>query len=497
LHKYIDLIDVNDSNLIHELKTKTLIYTVELINFTQMYDITGKHTMMKYIISPGKGVDKPIEGNTIYANVSLYLDYDLCIRKENIITTLSQENFNQAEIEMVKTMKKSEKSKVEIKHSYLKSLLCEISVILDESVKEKISAQQGRIIYEIELIKFKQKYIEYTIDGTTYTKSRVMKGIGNQCPWKRASVMIAIDVKQNGNIVHSDFESLNLMPKLKDIKLKLKQILHYEMTLQFLLEKEINNLNYQFPIFDLYTYLLPDFITECLVSMRLMETQTIKFKGKVDYFNLISINTVISDTEINDYEITITLLNYQENFNLFNKSMQSIEDTKTKVIQYRSFANNFFQLGLFIKSRNINKYLVDEYIKYINLNDKKMLSFNQKEIKQSVNINVSDMEADLKGELKKAHSNLITILFKLSEFVLCNEYIELFMVTQNNMDEKVLYIKYKILYQQKKFEESREVLRLLYQINSLTYRDELTMLENKIDENLKQNNTFVKKMFRT
>jgi hypothetical protein len=476
-----------DKSLIDMLKTKALIYTINLVSFTQIYDISGKKNMMKCILSPGKGVDKPGENDEIVFNYSIKVNGDIITRRDKIKTLLSE--LNEAEVIMLKSMKKGEKASVEISRGYLEDVLPQNSCILDEEIRQHVSNKSGRIIYELEILYFKTLFTEYEINGVTYQRHRVMKGIGNQCPWKKALVLIAMEVKRDGVVIHTDFSN-NLLGRLKEIKTKTKLIPLFEKNLQFLLDPEIEKLG-KFHIYDLYTYLLPEFLTECIVTMKLLEVQRVNFTGDIDYLKVGQ--SIIKG--IGEYEITVCLLNYQECFNFFNKSMQSMSDIYNKITEYRELANGYFKQDHLEKAKGINKFLVDEYVKYINLKDKGILNYNKLETKQNVNIEISDLTDDMKLELKKAHSNLIIILYRLKEFKLCDEYIELFFVVQNSDDEKVVYTKFKLLYEQKKFEESEVYLARLENSKPELYRDELKELREKIRINVLNKDNFIKKMF--
>jgi tetratricopeptide (TPR) repeat protein len=455
-----------------------------------MYDISGKQNMMKHILHQGRGVEKPSDNDELTFNYTIYNNDLKIIKSDCNKVILSLNNFNEAEMIMLKSMKKEEKARIDISKQYFEDIITQDSMIIKDIRMQLL--KYNRIIYELELLKFKKLYNEYTVNDKIYEKQRLMKGIGYQCPWNKALVLLALEIKKDGEIIHTDFTN-NLIVKLKDIKTRLKTIPNFEKNLQFLLDPEIANLPQKFHIYDLHTFLLPDFLTESIITMRLLEVQRFKCYSSIDYLKVD--NTVIRDTKPYQYEITIALLNYQECFNFFNKSLQTMSDIYGKIQSYRELASNYFKQGHFDKARSINKYLVDEYIKYINLKDKGILNYNKVDTSQNVNIDISDLGEDMKVELKKAHSNLIVILYKLKEFKICDGYIELYFVVQNKNDEKIVYTKYRILYEQRKFEESKSYLEKLYEKNPEVYENEYKELNEKIRLNIDNNNKFVRKMF--
>ena len=87
------------------------------------------------------------------------------------------------------------------------------------------------------------------------------------------------------------------------------------------------------------------------------------------------------------------------------------------------------------------------------------------------------------------------ILYKLKELKKCNEYIDLFFISQDNNDEKVLYYKYKTLFSMNKYNECKIFLERLCELNQ-QYNDCLNEVNVILNENKKKKDNFIKKMFK-
>ncbi len=473
----------------NRLRKSELNYEIEVLGFKQLYDLNGDRTLMKQIITHGEGVLKPSEGNQVIFELSIYLGSEMILTKSYQIY-LNSENLNEGEIIIVKSLKKKEKSRIMVSKEYIKS-----SLLMNNETIDKIYNSDLRITYEIELIKFKQNLSIINSNGIRIQKIQISKGLGNQCPWKNSTAMIALQVIKNGQILYSD-----LLPNLeeytnniKSLKKEIKLINKYELNLQFIVDKKVGQIK---KIYNTLFQYLPEFIADGISSMKILEIVSYKFSGNIDYFKILN-----SDLEIinhkGDYEITVCLLNFQESFNLFNKSLQTQEEQVEKIKHLRDLANYYFSQKLLHRSRKINKYLVDEYIKYVNLKDKNKLSHNKEKVIQTAHIDQTDLTPDLKIEFKKSHSNLILILFNLNELKLCNEYIDQFFIIQDKDDEKINFYKFKVLYNLNKFKESKHFLEKLCESkNKQNYEQLLIELNNKLENLKEKKNNFIKKMFK-
>ncbi len=444
---------------------------------------------MKQTLVHGEGVVKPSDGNEVIFTLTVYLEKDILITKQ-YQNFLKLENYNEEEMIILKSFKKNEKSRILIRREYISN-----TKLFDEELKQQILNSDARITYELELLKFKQNLSIVTSNGTRIQKIQLNKGLGNQCPWKNSTAMLAINVLQNGNTIYSDFESKpsDFINNIKTLKKEIKQINRYELNLQFIINEKIGQI---YPIYNTLHHCLPEFISEGIASMKLLEIVNYKFTGSIDYFKIQNSDIEIMNQNA-DYEITVCLINFQESFNLFNKSLQTDDERLNKVKHFRTLANYYFSQKLMERSLKINKYLTDEYIKYVSLKDKNMLSHNKTEVIQTANIAETDLSDDIKSEFRKAHSNLILILFNKGDLKHCNEYIDQFFTVQDNNDEKVNFYKYIVLYSLHKYKESKHFLEKLCESkNKENYLPLLSEINTLIDGQIKQKNTFIKKMFK-
>jgi hypothetical protein len=507
----------NQVELLEKMKKTPIIYEVTLIDFLQIYDISGKKNLMKYVINKGDGVTKPSEGNEIIFNFKLFFNDECVYVKENQKFILDSHNFNEAERTIFKSLKKGEIAKIEILNSYFQEIIKQgyISEIFNGCYQNSLNLEnKSRIIVEVELIKFKQNITYLNHKNKDYKIKTLNKGIGNVCPWKNSLNLLCITVHINGNLFYSD-NKLNspeeLIQKLKDFKNNIKTIKNYDKNLQNIIEGYLQK-GY---LGDKIEYLVHDsliqnfpcvFFSEIVPKMKLLETLNITFTDKMDYLN-IGNQEIINDTELKEYSITITLLNFLERPSLFNK-IYSEETQLKKLMEYKSRANFFFSKSILNKSKKINKYLVDEYLKYSNLErgvnklTQNQSDFNQINLLQNDPLSV--VQQNIHTEMKKINSNLILIYFKMKKYKKCDEYIQIFFILfdKEQKDEKILYFKYKILKEGFKFfDQAKLFIEKLIEChpesrNLPEYTLELNEMNKKISENLKQKNNFVKKMFK-
>jgi hypothetical protein len=470
------------------LRKTELNYEIEVISFKQLYDLKGDRTLLKQITTQGEGVVKPSEGNEVQFDLNVYLGSEM-IYSKHYQMFLNSDNMNEGEMIILKSLKKKEKSRIIVSTQYITG-----KCILEDHIKDIIlSNKEKHVNYEIELTKFKQNLSIINSNGITIQKILLNKGLGNQCPWKNSSAMIALHVIQNQKLLYSDFvpNHADFINNIKNLKREIKQINKYQLNLQFIVNEKTEN----FPIYNtLYQY-LPDFISEGIASMKLLEAVNYKFTGSLDFFKVLNTDIELINQQA-EYDITVCLINFQESFNLFNKSLQTEDERLEKVKHLRNLANYYFSQKLFIKAKKINNYLADEYVKYVNLKDKNKLSYNQKEVTQTANIDLTDLSPEIKSEFRKSHSNLILILFNLKEYKLCNNIIDQYFISQDKDDEKVNFYKYKVLYHFGKFKESKYFLEKLCEINKQSYTPLLSDLNKLLDDQKKKKNNFIKKMFK-
>ncbi len=105
-------------SLFDKMQKNTLIYEVVLIDYVKMFDLTGNKNLMKRIINEGTGLDKPYTESEIIINIKLIENGNIIIELENIKSKLNEEYFSYAECVIIKSMKKKEKSFIEIKKSF-------------------------------------------------------------------------------------------------------------------------------------------------------------------------------------------------------------------------------------------------------------------------------------------------------------------------------------------------------------------------------------------
>lgn len=502
MEEHIENINFNDEDLLKNLKLKPLIYEITLLNFIQMYDITGKRTMFKNIINHGEGIDKPIEDNEVKIAFKLRIDNILIKENENLKTVLNLDNFNEAEIIILKSMKEKENCIVDVDYNYIFPLIKEVGILNEEVKNLHLNLKKKRIVFEFELKKFKNSISSIVKDEVTYLKTVIQEGIGNSCPWENSLVMLALEIKANGVILTSDFtEKFQFFKSIKQLKKEILLKHNYFHDLQFLIEDyQKQNILKEYSIFELYLHQLPDIVNEIVPKMKILEINSIKFKGTLDYFYSTKnkFELIPEDNyEEKDYEILICLINFQENSTILNKSVYSKEAINFNVANYKKQANYFYSKGLLKRAFKINKYLTDEFIKVINLTDKKLLTHNQETFTQTAKLEqTSEIAQELKEELLKVFSNLILILFKLKQYKLALDYIKQFHIIESRKNEKVLCFEYNINKELGNLKEAKDILLTLIDFTSKEeYKTNLTLILKQIEFNSKTKNKFVKKCF--
>ncbi len=515
------------------MKTKTLIYEIDLIDFIKIYDISGMQNMMKQIIVQGEGLVKPFENNYISINYKIYLNNILFKEKQEHFEYLNEENFTESEIIILKSMKKNELSRIDIQYLYFVESFLDKSKLfsknefdyfientiknkeksnnsenlyhMESPIQEKIEEyylkeeeeqhqkQQGeqfkekdgnqsrqnkenkinkksykedckvRITYEIELVKLKNNKSFNSYKNITYEKSTLCKGIGNVCPWDRSLLKFLMRIKINDKEIYcDDFKELKVnkiefSKKIKDIKRIIKTKNNYLKNTQIVIDSLIKDkILIDTEIYDPLLKNLPEIFFEVLKSMRLLQIENLKFtiekqRLKNEFIKLKNKNIDFKkDEEFKNkdltFDVTLCLINFQENFSIFNKNIIILdEEAKYKrLIEYKNEANFYFNNWQLNKSKKINKFLVNEYTKYINVDNSKtsdLLVRNKDDfIKPELKFEFMKMEENecpikkdqMKSErnfyyeMKKIFSNLILVYFKLEKVKKCQEYIDLF-----------------------------------------------------------------------
>lgn len=515
---YIDHINFDDLKLIEKMKKTPLIYEITLINFVQIYDLTGDRNMMKSITNKGQGLLKPSEGDEIVFNFTLFIDDKIVLEQQNEKLILSSNNFSNQEKIIFKSLKKEEKAKIDVSKDYFRSMLGYNSGFINKYLSktdfvldlDKIK----RISVEVEMLKFKNimKTVEYK--NIEYHIKSLNKGIGYVAPWKNSLVMLFVKIEINGEVVYSDIDDIeDLIIKIKKIKSQIKKIKNFEKNLQFIVEDLLKKESLPYSEKLIYDPLLNNFpffiLTEVVPKMRLLETSEITFKSYMDYLKVKDLE-IFQDKKIKNYKFTICLLNFHEIPSIFNKNAQSSELIMHKLIEYKSLANYFFSKNLLSKSKKINKFLVDEFIKFVNLEGRiGKLTHNKASFEtDSTGLDITTIKQDkfdeMNKEMRKVTSNLILIYFKLKKYKKCNDYINHFFVIfdQSQTDEKIIYFKYKTLVEGfQQFQEGKIFLEKLMichpeSSNIEGYKKELILLNEKILESDKKKNSLVKKMFK-
>jgi len=312
------------------------------------------------------------------------------------------------------------------------------------------------------------------------------------------------------------------------LKKKVKEVKNFEKNLNFIIEGFIKNgfflekensddlssLFKDFSIGSVYDPLLQNFpsvfYNEIIPKLKFLETIKVNFNSKIDYLK-IKDKEILQDDIAKDYEVFLTLISFNENPSIFNSNINKEEQLKN-LLEYKSTANFFFTKSLFTKSKKLNKYLVTEYIKQVNLEKgKNKLTHNLRDFK-NIDLHTGILEKTddnnehkIFNEMKKVFSNLITIYYKMKKYKKCDEVItnNFIFFDQEQKDEKILYIKYKVLLEGfDKFDESKNFIEKILNLYSGSskmasqYKLDLENLERKITEGKKKKNVMIKKMFK-
>ena len=545
-------------SLFDKMQKNTLIYEVVLIDYVKMFDLTGNKNLMKRIINEGTGLDKPYTESEIIINIKLIENGNIIIELENIKSKLNEEYFSYAECVIIKSMKKKEKSFIEIKKSFfienLNNCNKEKNIIYNNIKQKNIinkildlnDKEYKRYQYEIELIKFKNNISTIYYKDKEYTKEIISKGIGNCSPFRDALIMMPFAVKINNKLIYSDFEQCgykdenDFFQKIKIIKKKIKQIPSYEEKAQFLIEDELNQQNIKFNIYDKLTQNFPNvFRKEILQTLRPLSIFKLTFdlnknnKEELEQnyfifpnndFNFYKNELIQENSEKINIEFTACLLNFEDYVNVFNNNL--IEDKVEKISSYKNISNNFFINGFLHKAKKIYKNLTKNYLKHLSLGtaNKEKIGFNKKEVK---NINyISDIKDNVVNDeenkfddnikditmsknfdknideyMKKIFRNLIVVLYKLNEKAECLKYCNIFLRLYLN-DEKVYYFLFVINKERGNFNICKTIMEKMIELydkdeNKLKeYKDELEKIKNILNKHKNDHDNYMKKMMK-
>ena len=545
-------------SLFDKMQKNTLIYEVVLIDYVKMFDLTGNKNLMKRIINEGTGLDKPYTESEIIINIKLIENGNIIIELENIKSKLNEEYFSYAECVIIKSMKKKEKSFIEIKKSFfienLNNCNKEKNIIYNNIKQKNIinkildlnDKEYKRYQYEIELIKFKNNISTIYYKDKEYTKEIISKGIGNCSPFRDALIMMPFAVKINNKLIYSDFEQCgykdenDFFQKIKIIKKKIKQIPSYEEKAQFLIEDELNQQNIKFNIYDKLTQNFPNvFRKEILQTLRPLSIFKLTFdlnknnKEELEQnyfifpnndFNFYKNELIQENSEKINIEFTACLLNFEDYVNVFNNNL--IEDKVEKISSYKNISNNFFINGFLHKAKKIYKNLTKNYLKHLSLGtaNKEKIGFNKKEVK---NINyISDIKDNVVNDeenkfddnikditmsknfdknideyMKKIFRNLIVVLYKLNEKDECLKYCNIFLRLYLN-DEKVYYFLFVINKERGNFNICKTIMEKMIELydkdeNKLKeYKDELEKIKNILNKHKNDHDNYMKKMMK-
>ena len=532
--RYLDINKIdkkcNIDELYEKLTKNALIYEVELKEFIKMYDLTGRRNLMKRIIEyPDKHtINRPMENSEIIFNLKIYNNAELVIDVNKCKSILNEDNFTYAERTIFKSMKKKEKCKVYIILPYFiecynnskKTLISKQIEHFASSLKE--TDTNVKISYEVELLKFKNNISHYYFKNKDYTKTEIIKGIGNVSPWKDAIIMLFCHVmtEEDNKVLYSDLpkgKSLEeFIAKIKEIKQRIKKIPFYETQAQFIVDTELKKENIELPIYDPMLMNFPTiFRKEIVQSMKPLSVNKIQFTIEKDNIednlflfdnNKQNICDSLDFTNKNSYNITFTccLLNMEENvFVLYNKLLTNKVE---KLEYYKSIANDFFKKGYLHRSKKLNKKLSDNYNKYCNLGTTNKVTFNEegKETKEIEDVTTStNYDKNIDDIMRKIMSNLIIILYKMNRRDQCEKYIHHFLRLYVK-DEKIMYYKYKILNEKGNFEAAEKILESMIefleekkQIDNISlYKSDLEVVKKRIEQGKHNHINYMKKMMK-
>lgn len=530
LDRYLDLSKIpfkDDEEKLKEfferLKKSTLVYIVELLDFIPIYDLSGNQDLMKSIITEStKAPNRPTEDSEVEVNMKLISDSQPIVSVENFAATLTKDSFNDIEDCIIKSMKKREKCRVDVTKAAFKKALEQKSAIMDKLKEMKIDPEkllEKRIRYEVELLNFKKRISYVYYKDYEYKTNLIQKGIGNMSPWTDALVMLVCHIVKDGEVIYSNIpqnDSLqSFTNKMKELKQKIKKIPFFDTQAQFIVDSELKNLHISTEIYDPFEMNFPlVFREEILQSMKPLSIINVEYEMskenleanlfRFDGFDFLSHFDFAKKPK---YEISFTccLLNFEENVFVLNNKL--IEDKVSKLNKYKEVSNGFYKSNFFKRAKEINKEIVDMYIKFLNIGTQGDVTFNDGKTKDLSDVKESPgYNKEVDEVIRKMFSNLILILYlKLDDKSEAEKYIEIFLKLYH-YDEKVVFYQFKIKNDKGDYDSAKKSLELLVQkvkeenpanSNLPYYESELQKVESKIVEGKKNNINYMKKMIKS
>ena len=558
--KIIDDNNKEDSikKLFEKMQKNTIIYEMVLVNFVKVYDLTGNKNLMKRIIKEGTGLDKPFDESGIIINMKLIENGENILDIQNIHSKLNEEFFTNAECVIIKSMKKNEICFIEIKRTFfienLNNCNKEKNITYNKlkennhinNILDQNDIEYKRYQYEIELLKFKNNISTIYYRDKEYTREIIVKGLGNNSPFRDALIMMPYSVKINNKLIYSDFaecgfvDENDFIKKIKLIKKKIKQIPLYEEKTQFLVEDEINQQKWNFNIYDKLTQNFPNiFRKEVLQTLRNLSVFKLSFildkTNKEDLednyfiFKTKDINFFKNElNKINSDKINIEfigcLLNFEDYVNVFNNNL--IENKVQKLSEYKDLSNSFFLQGFLSKAKKINKNLTKNYLRYLSLGtaNKEKIGFNKTEVKnihyisdikdKAINNEENIFDDNIKEitlsnnydknideYMKKIFKNLIVVLYKLNLKEECLKYCNIFLRLYLN-DEKVYYFLFVINKERGNYNICKTILEKMIELYNNDkdklneYTTELEKIKNILDKHKNDHDNYMKKMMK-
>ena len=533
MNKISDKLGLDMETLYEKMKTSTLIYEIELIDFVKIYDLTGNRNLMKRILTnaPPNKLNRPMQDNEIKLHIKL-LNKDTTIAEyesKDDFLILNDKNFTDAELTLIKSMKKGEQSSSDIAFSFFKECYeANPNSIINKQISEtkfkEIESSEGRrLIYQVTLINMKNCYWSYYYKEKEYVKKTFIKGIGNISPWKDSLIMLMSHIEIDGNVVYSNvpkeytLESFRM--KIKELKKKIQAIPFYEQQTQFIVDSEIKKIeNFDFPIYDPMERNFPViYRREIVQSMKPLCFVSLTFTIEKDNYEEnyfcpdpsfdLSSYVSFSDDPNKRYNVVYTccLINFEEYLFVLNNKL--ITDKAEKLNRYKEISNNYFSKGFLHKAKKIYKKLSDSYIKFINLGmPNQGISFNAVGTKES-EIDISkanNYDKDVDEVMRKVMSNLVVVLYRMKRKALCEKYISEFLRLYIK-DEKIMYYKFKVNEDKGFFEEAEKALNELIAFleqenksndNIAMYKNELTKIKKRIESDHKKQDNYMKKMMK-
>ena len=150
------------------------------------------------------------------------------------------------------------------------------------------------------------------------------------------------------------------------------------------------------------------------------------------------------------------------------------------------------------KSKKINKKIADIYIKYVNLDNRNHIAYNDQVFKEIEDVTTTkSYNKEIDDVIKKIMSNLVIFLYKMGRKDQCLKYINEFLKLYLK-DEKVQYYQYLILYERGEYESAKNILKIIISLNpnEKLYKDYLTNVEEKIGKNKEKQVNYMKKMIK-